>query len=83
MDKSKKSMKVKELAVILEDEYYNLATTGREAIANMLQDFDAGRFAENIQEWGVSQEKLLQAINQVIDKLFEENKLDEPAIPIE
>ena len=82
MDKNK-PMKIKELTSILEQEYYNLATTGSEAITNMLQDFEAGRFAENIQEWGISQEKLLRAINLVIDKLFEEDKLDKPAIPIE
>jgi hypothetical protein len=74
--KNSKSLKIKEVAAILESSYHTEETLGRDAIIKMLQDFDSGKFAPDIEQWGISQEKLLQAVNQVIDKLCNEDRLD-------
>ena len=71
-----KKIKKKELMGLLEDNYYNLATTGAEAMAVIFDDYSNGRFTENLAEWGISSERLLKVINEMFDDWLSEGKMD-------
>jgi hypothetical protein len=75
-----KKIKKRELMYVLEMEYYTLASTGAEAMATIFEDYSQGRFTENLQEWGISPERLLHVINEMFDNWLNEGKMDTRAI---
>jgi len=75
-----KKIKKKELMNLLEENYYTLSNTGAEAMASVFDDYSNGRFTENLQEWGISPERLLQVINEMFDDWMSQGKMDTRAI---
>jgi hypothetical protein len=75
-----KKIKKKELMGVLENEYYTLASTGADAMASIFDDYSNGRFAENLEDWGISAGRLLQVINEMFDDWLNQGKMDIPAI---
>jgi hypothetical protein len=73
---SEKRIKKKELKELLEENYYTLASTGADAVMAIFDDFNNHRFSSNLEEWGISAERLLQVINELLDDWLEAGKMD-------
>jgi len=74
-----KKIKKHELIKILEENYYTLSSTGAEAIAVIYDEYSQGLFTENLDEWGITAERLLQVINDMVDDWCKSGKMDTPA----
>jgi hypothetical protein len=75
-----KKIKKKELISILEENYYTLETTGAQAVANIFDEYSRGSFEPNLEEWGISADRLLQVINSMVDDWCKAGKMDTPAM---
>jgi hypothetical protein len=75
-----KKIKKKELIEILEENYYTLTTTGAEAVATIFDEYSRGSFEPNLEEWGISSDRLLQVINSMVDDWCKTGKMDTPAV---
>jgi hypothetical protein len=75
-----KKIKKHELMSILEENYYTLSTTGSEAVASIFDDYSKGLFEPNLVEWGITDERLLQVINSMVDDWCRTGKMETPAV---
>lgn len=75
-----KKIKKHELMKILEDNYYKMFTTGAEAVSVIFDEYSQGLFEENLKEWGITSERLLQVINDMVDDWCKSGKMDTPAM---
>jgi hypothetical protein len=71
-----KRIKKRELKELLEENYYTLATTGAEAMAIIFDEYSRGLFAPNLEEWGISSERMLHIVNEMFDEWLDEGKMD-------
>lgn len=71
-----KRIKKKELKELLEENYYTLSTTGAQAMAIIFEEYANGQFAPNLEEWGITSDRLLQVINELVDEWLADGKMD-------
>ena len=68
-----------ELVEILEENYYALTTTGRQALLNIRADLEHKLFNENHKEWGTNDGDILDAIDIMEKEFYRDDKMDVPA----
>lgn len=64
------------LADILEENYYALTTTGREALLNIRTDLEHGLFKETHKEWGTSDGDILEVLEFMEKEFYRDGKMD-------
>jgi hypothetical protein len=65
-----------DLVEILEENYYVLTVTGRQALIDIRSDLDHGLFNVNHKEWGTNDGDILDALVWMEKEFVRENKMD-------
>lgn len=61
---------------ILEENYYSIGATGRQAISSIWFEISAGYFDDQLVEWGIEFPKLFDIINRLAHTLYMTGKWD-------
>ncbi len=64
-----------DISEILYENYYTLGVTGADAIVNIYDEIDAGHFADQIVEWGITIHDLYMAVAMMRKRLTREGML--------
>jgi len=68
-----------DLVDILEENYYTLTVTGRQALIDIRTDLENGLFAPDHQEWRTNDGDILDALTSMEKEFLRDGKMDLPA----
>ena len=64
-----------EIAELLMENYYSIGTTGAQAMEALWSDIAEGNFTQTLQDWGITEKQLVDAISLVANMIVDQGLL--------
>ena len=64
-----------EIAGLLLENYYSIGTTGAQAMEALWSDVAEGNFVETLEDWGITEKQLVDAISLVANMIVDQGLL--------
>jgi hypothetical protein len=64
-----------EIAGLLLENYYSIGTTGAQAMEALWSDIAEGNFVETLEDWGITEKQLVDAISLVANMIVDQGLL--------